>query len=75
MAKKQTRRSISIRGITYQRLKNFCEAQEKTMSGFLEELITQRMDELGIPMPTSIDPPRERAAKTPDEIISQHFTF
>ena len=37
MAKRQTRRSISVKGITYQRLKNFCEEQSLSVSGYLED--------------------------------------
>ena len=45
MAKRQTRRSISVKGITYQRLKNFCEDQNLSVSGtqyreLLEEILS-----------------------------------
>jgi len=73
---RQTRRSISVKGLTYQRLKNHCDEQGKSMSGWLEEVIAEKMDELKVPIPTQIDPPQERPkAKSGDEIISQHFTF
>ena len=36
MAKKQTRRSISVSRTTYERLKNFCEANNISMSQFVE---------------------------------------
>jgi len=73
---RQTRRSISVKGITYQRLKDHCDAQGRSMSGWLEEVIAQKMDEMKVPIPTKIDPPQKtRKAKSRDEIISQHFTF
>lgn len=36
MAKKQTRRSISVSRMTYERLKAFCEANNVSMSQFVE---------------------------------------
>ena len=36
MAKKQTRRSISVSRVTYERLKAFCEANNISMSQFVE---------------------------------------
>ena len=36
MAKKQTRRSISVSRLTYERLKSFCEANHVSMSQFVE---------------------------------------
>ena len=41
MAKKQTRRSISIRGETYTRLKSFCLAEGKSMSSVVEDLVVE----------------------------------
>jgi hypothetical protein len=81
MAKRQTRRSISVKGITYQRLKNFCEAQGLSVSGYLEDIIANRLDEANVPVPERVDPRPEPVTKQPgaphdpDEIISQHFTF
>ena len=72
MARKQTRKSISVKGITGQRLKNYAESLGKSVSGVLEEIIAAKLDAENVPIPTKIDPP---ARKTPPEIISQHFTF
>jgi len=77
MAKRQTRRSISVKGITYQRLKNFCESQGMSVSGYLEDIIASRLDEANVPVPEKVEP-RPEPTKQPqreDEIISQHFTF
>lgn len=80
MAKRQTRRSISVKGITYQRLQNYCSThqqrgmQKLSVSGYLEELIAAAMDVAKVPVPEQVTkrPPRLE----PDEkIVSQHFTF
>lgn len=76
MAKRQTRRSISVKGITYQRLKDYCEAYGLSVSGYLEEIIAEKLDAAGVPVPTVVKPQRPQP-KLPesDEIVSQHFTF
>ncbi|MEM6295654.1 MAG: hypothetical protein AAGA54_30555 [Myxococcota bacterium] len=76
MAKRQTRRSISVKGITYQRLKNYCENQNVSVSGYLESIIAERLDEQNVPVPEKVEP-RPSAGKEPvaENIISQHFTF
>lgn len=76
MAKRQTRRSISVKGITYQRLKNYCEDQNLSVSGYLESIIAERLDAANVPVPEKVDP-RPSTQKEPqrEEIISQHFTF
>lgn len=46
MAKKQTRRSLSIEGTLFHRLKEHCAQQNISVSGFMEELIHKKLDEL-----------------------------
>lgn len=46
MAKKQTRRSISVSRVTYERLKAYCETNGISMSQFVE---TRVGDFLGLP--------------------------
>jgi hypothetical protein len=78
MAKRQTRRSISVKGLTYQRLKNFCEEQNMSVSGYLEQIIADRLDAANVPVPEKVDPrPAAKPANAPqsEDIISQHFTF
>jgi hypothetical protein len=72
MAKRQTRRSISVKGITYQRLKDFCDTNALSVSGYLEEIIAERLDAAGVPVPTVL---KGKAEEEPEEIVSQHFTF
>jgi hypothetical protein len=57
MAKKQTRRSISVSRTTYERLKAFCEANNVSMSQFVE---TRVGDFLGSDV---IVPPRPAAPR------------
>ncbi|MCC6751336.1 MAG: hypothetical protein IT371_27025 [Deltaproteobacteria bacterium] len=40
MAKKQTRRSVSIRGLTYETVRKYCERHGLSMSEFVEERIS-----------------------------------
>ncbi len=81
MAKRQTRRSISVKGITYQRLKDFCDATGKSVSGYLEDIIAEKLDAAGAPIPTVLKPRPQRededesVVDEPEEIVSQHFTF
>lgn len=78
MAKRQTRRSISVKGLTYQRLKNYCETQGVSVSGYLEDIIARRLDEANVPVPERVEPrpdPTPKGVHDSDEIISQHFTF
>lgn len=73
----RTRRAISIKGISYQRLKDHCDAQGKSVSGYLEEIIAEKLDAANVPIPTKITPPRkkEKPEPEPEPITSQHFTF
>ncbi|HSN30522.1 MAG TPA: hypothetical protein VLT45_29755 [Kofleriaceae bacterium] len=57
MAKKQTRRSISVSRTTYERLKAFCETNNISMSQFVE---TRVGDFLGGDSTTSIIPTQPR---------------
>lgn len=76
MAKRQTRRSISVKGITYQRLKDYCDAHDLSVSGYLEEIIAEKLDAAGVPVPTVLKPrPTRKTTVESDEIVSQHFTF
>ena len=39
MAKKQSRRSISVRGVTYNQLREYCGKAHISMSDFLEQRV------------------------------------
>jgi hypothetical protein len=75
MAKRQTRRSISVKGLTYQRLKNFCEEQGLSVSGYLEQIIADNLDAENVPVPEHLEVRPKPKPIESDEIISQHFTF
>ena len=66
MAKKQTRRSVSLSRATYERLKAFCDLNDVSMSEFVE---TRIGDFLGRPKRAAS--PDESARKVADRI----FTF
>ena len=75
MAKRQTRRSISVKGITYQRLKDYCESSGLSVSGYLEDIIAEKLDAAGVPVPTVVKPRQTQKMTEGEEIVSQHFTF
>ncbi len=69
MAKKQTRRSISVRGDIYERVKKFCDARGISMSAFVEERILEYLD---------AGKSKKKGKAAPKELqeeIGQHFTF
>lgn len=41
MATKQTRRSISVRGATYETLRRYCESENRSMSDLVEEQLAR----------------------------------
>jgi hypothetical protein len=44
MGKRQTRRSVSIKGITYERCKRRCEAKGEAVSNYVERIIARDLD-------------------------------
>jgi len=68
MAKKQTRRSISVSRSTYERLKAFCETQNISMSQFVENRVGDFLL-TGEPAPAGVAPrpvaPRPAVASAP----------
>ena len=69
MAKKQTRRSISVSRTTYEKLKAFCETNNISMSQFVE---TRVGDFLGESAPTTTTPkPMIPARPTPPPVKSE----
>jgi hypothetical protein len=77
MAKKQTRRSISVQGLLYQRLGNYCRRTGKSRSGVVTELLKEFLDlkdepEAVILLPTT---PRPKKKEEDEFIGSGHFSF
>jgi len=58
MAKKQTRRSISVSRMTYERLKAFCESNNISMSQLVETRVNDFLGEGGVTMVPSQIPNR-----------------
>lgn len=73
--KSTTRRAVSVKGLTWQWLKNYADANGKSMSGALEEIVAERLDEAGVPVPEKVDGHEPQRSKPVEKIISQHFTF
>jgi len=65
MAKKQTRRSISVSRVTYERLKSFCETNGISMSQFVESRVG---DFLGGDAPEQVAALRALAAAAPGAV-------
>lgn len=76
MAKKRNdgRRSISVKGITYQRLRNYL-GKDGSVSGCLEKLVKEKLDKAGAPVPTKADLPKPKEKPEPDDDGGQHFSF
>ena len=77
--RKQTRRSISVKGITYQRFKDYCEAQNppKSLSGYIEDIVRDDLDKKGVPVPKALkEVPRAKKKDFEDDPPwGNHFTF
>ncbi len=87
MAKAKTRRAISIKGTTYQRLENYADMVEAktgerpSISGLLEGFIHDRLTFEQVPVPDTITcrPASRGRPKNPAEIEDDydghHFTW
>jgi len=77
MAKRQTRRAISVKGLTYQRLKAYCDAQGRSVSGFLEDIVHEKMDDLGQPRETLLKgrPNGHKHKVRPNPATPPEFTY
>lgn len=75
MAKKQTRRSISVSRNTYERLKVYCETQGISMSQFVESRVgdflgrtdLSRLETISRPAPVKVVPTPRDIRETRDE--------
>lgn len=74
MAKKQTRRAISVRGLTYQRVKKHCEKRGMTVGGWIEDLVNKKLDKLGVAEETVLEP-KPTKQPTLGNYTGNHFTF
>ncbi|MEO8549650.1 MAG: hypothetical protein ABI678_06745, partial [Kofleriaceae bacterium] len=70
MAKKQTRRSISVSRTTYERLKAFCETNNISMSQFVETRVGDFLGEGSVTVIPTTPAPRPPIAPTPTRPLS-----
>ncbi len=75
MAKRQSRRSVSLKGTTYERLRQYCGSLTRgreiseggvfdgSISGFIERIVARELDTLGVPR---VDKAPDRTPKRPD---------
>jgi hypothetical protein len=77
MAKKQTRRSISVSKGTYERLKTYCETNGISMSQFIERRVGDFLScSQSLPEPISAREEPVAAPKSPTKVTpDQIFTF
>lgn len=77
MAKRQTRRSISIRGLLYQRLSKYATKNNRSRSEIVENLITEFLDDEGQPVETVLMARKPKPKEpVPQEATSPaYFTF
>jgi hypothetical protein len=74
-SKRQTRRAISVKGITYARLKAYCDEQARAISNLVEELINEKLDEAGVQVPTELPESYPKRRKEAEPSHSGHWTF
>jgi hypothetical protein len=71
MAKKQTRRSVSIRGSTYEQIRKYCERNEISMSEFVEDRIAAFFGNGG----STEDTAYKQLSKDELQEAARYFTF
>jgi len=71
MAKKQTRRSISVSRTTYERLKAFCETQNISMSQFVETRVGDFLASPDAPAAPAEPRPARPAAPRPAPVRAE----
>lgn len=74
MAKRQTRRAISVKGLTYQRVKKYCDDTDQSISGFVEKIVKEKLDKLGWPEETVLEA-KPSAPPTLRGYSGSSFTF
>ena len=75
MAKKQTRRSISVRGVTYNQLRDHCAGASISMSDFIEQRIADFFAEnpmpAGVPVVVAAPPPPARPSAPAPRLVEK----
>ncbi len=52
MAKRTTRRTVSLNGLVYQRLKKHCDSIDAPVSRLVQTLVEEYLNEQGVPQET-----------------------
>jgi hypothetical protein len=75
-SKRQTRKSVSLKGLTYQRVIAYCKAHDRSVAGFIDELIQTRLDAEKWPKETVLRPTTAPESK-PRSLLGPdgEFTF
>lgn len=71
---KGTRRSISVNGLTYQRLSDYCRHVSRSLSDACEEWIHARLDEIGMPKATTLRS-KPKKQEDPQKFPTQYREF
>lgn len=71
----QTRWSISLKGLTFQRMKNHCDQNGISMAGQLEEWIDEALSAQDVPVPTETRIKRKFVPATPTWFASGIWEF
>ena len=70
---------MSVKGLTYQRIYDYCQQQDPpmSMSGFVEEVAHKYLDEKRVPVPELVTTTKRKKKKTheDDPPWGNHFTF
>jgi len=75
MAKKQSRRCFSVKRDTHARLRALCEDEGVSMSSWVEDLLTEKLDAAGVPVPETVAPKKRRPDPLPPKIGSGTWEF
>ncbi len=71
---KQTRRSISVRGVTYDTLRQFCDDSQRSMSDVIEELLGALFEKSGL-QPQAVEKKAQPKAAKAGQKISKAAAF
>jgi hypothetical protein len=69
MATKQTRRSISVRGATYETLRQYCQENNRSMSDIVEEQLAALLGGKAKPAPVAARPAAPRPRTVANKVV------
>lgn len=68
---KQTRRSISVRGVTYDTLRQFCDDSQRSMSDVIEELLGSLFEKNGLQAAAAPKKSADKAERKVSKVAAQ----